>query len=157
MAIVGLVVFLGACSEEAPPVNEVEDVLGKPPIGAWIHYGGERSVLEADDFEREETELILADSTYSLTFTRPDIQFVFVETGKVTYDLRGKIARFTVSSTSGVDWSSGVPRKLSLIPESVPFQRDPGMIYRMQYTFQDSLLGLTASDTESSWFVRAPQ
>ena len=156
VAIVGLAAASWACSDEPPPQPESPVGLDPPPVGTWIMFGGARGALKAETFDTEETELVLADSTYSLTFKRPNIHFVFVETGKVYYDLRGKVARFTVATNSGVDWSSGVPRKLALIPESVPFQRDPGTMYGLEYNVQDSLLHLAGSGMEASYFVRAP-
>lgn len=149
-------IALGACSEPEPPPAEQELPVQPPPLGAWIMYGGEKGLLKPDAIEEESTTLVLADSTYSLTFQRPDAKFSFVESGKVYYDLRARVARFTVLSASGVDWSSGVPRKLVLIPETVPFQRDPGTVYGMVYTIDDSLMSLAGSETETTWFVKAP-
>jgi hypothetical protein len=120
-------------------------------------YGGQQGLLKAGTLDKEETILVLADSTYSLTYQRPDVKFIFVESGKVYYDIRGKVARFTVVSASGMDWSSGEPRKIILLPESVPFQRDPGTAYGMQYAIEDSLMSLSGGDKETSWFVRAPR
>jgi hypothetical protein len=156
--ILGLTVTFLACGEEPAKKQETAPAgLEAPPLGAWLMYGGGQGVLRDETFNTEVTELVLADSVYSLTFKRPDINFVYVESGKVYYDLRAKIARFTVMTTSGVDWSSGVPRKLMLIPESVPFQRDPGTRYGLEYVTQDSLLSLSGEETEATWFVRVPQ
>ena len=136
------------------PINQKVDGL---PLGTWLMYGGQRGVLNASELDKEETMLALADSTYSLTFQRPDAKFIFVESGKVYYDVRAQVARFTVVSVSGIDWSLGEPRKLVLRPETVPFQRDPGTTYGMEYVLQDSLMSLGGGDKETSWFVRAPQ
>ena len=144
-----------SCSDE--PEVMVEQTVSKAPVGSWIMYGGERGMLAENVFDREETVLVLADSTYSLTFQRYDAKIVYVESGKVYYDIRANIARFTVASVSGVDWSTGEPRKLVIVPETVPFQRDPGEAYGMEYTYNDSLLSLSGGERETSWFVRQPQ
>lgn len=148
-------VLVFACSE--PEQRTVEQGPNEIPVGTWFMYGGQQGLLKAGTLDKEETILVLADSTYSLTYQRPDVKFIFVESGKVYYDIRGKVARFTVVSASGMDWSSGEPRKIILLPESVPFQRDPGTAYGMQYAIEDSLMSLSGGDKETSWFVRAPR
>jgi hypothetical protein len=149
-------VFLAfACSE--PDSVPVEVNTHGRPIGSWLMYGGQQGMLKASALDQEETTLVLADSTYSLTFQRPDAKFTFVESGKVYYDVRAQVARFTVVLVAGFDWTSGAPRKLVLQAETVPFQRDPGTTYGMEYTIQDSLMSLAGSGNETSWFVRAPQ
>lgn len=156
IGIVGLFALMGACSEQAEPVEKVTTGFDPPPLGSWIMYGGGQGELKQEILEREETVLVLADSTYSLTFQRPGDHFIFVESGNVYYDLRGHVARFTVMSVSAMDWSTGEPRKLVLIPETVPFQRDPGTAYGMEYSVQDSLMALTGSGHEVSWFLKTP-
>jgi hypothetical protein len=155
--IAGLVALVWACSEKADPSSQNTTTVDSAPLGAWLMYGSDQGLLKPEILEQEETTLVLADSTYSLTFQRPAIHFVYVESGKVYYDLRARMARFTVLSVSGVDWSSGAPRKLVLIPETVPFQRDPGTTYAMAYNVQDSLMSLAGSGAATSWFVRAPR
>jgi len=155
--IAGLLALVWACSEESDPSPKTSKAIEPPPLGSWIMYGGERGLLTLDVLKREETVLVLADSTYSLTFQLPNAKFLFVESGKVYYDQRARMARFTVLSVSGVDWSTGEPRKLVLVPETVPFQRDPGTVYAMAYNVEDSRMSLSGSGKETTWFVRAPQ
>jgi hypothetical protein len=150
-----VLVSVWSCSgPDQGPINQNADGL---PLGSWLMYGGQRGLLKASMLDQEETTLVLADSTYSLTFQRPNAKFIFVESGKVYYDVRAQVARFTVMSASGIDWSSGEPRKLVLQPETVPFQRDPGTTYGMGYMLQDSLMSLAGGGKETSWFVKSPQ
>jgi hypothetical protein len=143
-----------SCSEDPAPVKQHSKEV---PLGSWVMYGGQKGMIKASALDQEETILVLADSTYSLTFQRPDAKFVYVESGKVYYDIRAKMARFTVASISAIDWSMGEPRKLVIVPETVPFQRDPGTTYGMEFTVTDSLMSLAGSGQETSWFVRQPQ
>ena len=152
--IAGLVV---GCAEKAADEDTNVSTLTPPPYGSWIMYGGEKGLLQVAEFEKEETVLVLADSTYSLTFQVPERKYMFVESGKVYYDQRAQIARFTVISVSGMDWSAGTPRKMVLNPETVPFQRDPGTVYGLEWALQDSLMSLARGDQEMNWFVRTPR
>ncbi len=151
LCLCGLITF---CSEPPKQEEAVPEGMQPPPLGSWIMYGSDSRMLTEGRLNEEETVLVLSDSSYSLTFKRPSIKFMFVESGKVYYDLRAKIARFTVASTSGFDFSSGVPRKLALIPESVPFQRDPGTLYGLNYSTRDSLMSLSGEGMATSWFIR---
>ncbi len=156
LCVTMLLVLAGACAENKVPEAARPEGLTPPPLGSWLMYGGDQGMLKAQAIDEESSNLVLADSTYSLTFQRPEAKFLFVESGKVYYDLRAQVARFTVVSTSGVDWTTGQPRKLALVPETVPFQRDPGTVYGMEYAIQDSLMSLAGVGQETTWFVRAP-
>ena len=157
--LVGIVLmgaFFFACGPDRDSTLERPDA-DLRPLGTWFMYGGSSTGLIGEEAAKhEETVLLLSDSFYTLTFKRPDINLTFVETGKVVYDLTDKDARFTVLSASGVDWSSGEPRKLLNVQEAVPFQRDPGTVYTMTWSIHDGILRLAAPGYETSWFVPMP-
>ena len=104
-----------------------------PPLGAWIMYGSsEAGLYDAEAMEKQMSILTLSDSTYSLNYVEPGV-LSFVESGKVEYDVRTRYAKFTVVSASGVDWSGDEPRKLVDVPDVVPWQRDPGVEYVLEW------------------------
>lgn|GEM_PF-4998756 len=135
------------------------------PMGTWFMYAGsETGTRSADDLDRELTVLVLDDSTYSLTMMEPHIQRNFVEKGQVVYDARNDQVKFTVHSSTGVDFSGKEPRKLVDVGLLVPWQREPGTEYvalwQLDKQADDSgenlkdVMVLSIEGNEESYFVR---
>jgi hypothetical protein len=134
------------------------------PIGTWFLYAGSQTGDRTNDIEKEVTILVLEDSLYSLTLMRPQIHLNFVEKGQVEYDRRNQKMKFSVISSTGVDFSGSEPRKLVDVDQIVPWQRDPGTVYLMDWRrdaqFDDEaqvdreVLIMTAEGHEDSYFVR---
>ena len=139
----------------APKPAEARADTTQTPKGAWFMYAGSQTgVREAEDLEQEITLLMLEDSTYTLTYMQPHINLNFVETGKVEYDFRNRVMEFSVFSAVGVDLSGPDPRKLVDVDQVVPWQRDPGTVYLMEWIFQDEYMVLSAEEAEDSYFAR---
>ena len=135
------------------------------PMGAWFMYAGsETGIRGEDDLDREITILVLSDSTYSLTVQEPHIQRNFVEKGQVVYDMRNGQIKFTVHTSTGVDFSGTEPRKLVDVDPLVPWQRDPGTEYVMMWRLEQQgdesgenmrdVMVLSAEGHEASYFAR---
>lgn len=125
------------------------------PQGTWFMYGSsDTGFREAEEFNQEITILTLGDSLYSLTLMKPDIQFSFTETGKVDYDYRRQLAKFTVLSLAGVDFSGTEPRKLVDISDFIIWQRDPGHEYIKKLETEVDYMKISSPDTEDSYFAR---
>lgn len=134
------------------------------PFGTWFLYAGSQTGYRTDAIEKEVTILILEDSLYTLTLMQPHIHLNFVEKGQVEYDQRNQKVKFSVISSTGVDFSGSEPRKLVDVDQIVPWQRDPGTVYLMAWRkdaqFDDEaqvdreVLIMTAEGHEDSYFVR---
>ena len=153
-------ITLGACSDGTVPESEQTVAVkntAEIPFGSWTMYGSSSGLMSEETIEIESTVLALADSTYSLTFQRMDINLVYVESGRVTYNRRRREATFAVMSSTGMDFSAGEPRKLVDVTEIVPFQRDPGTYYTMEWLVEDNILTLAASGYENTYFIKVGQ
>ena len=64
--LAGLLALVWACSEN--PSDQKTRTVDPSPFGAWLMYGSDQGLLRPEILEQEETTLVLADSTYSLTF-----------------------------------------------------------------------------------------
>ena len=151
-----LIYVVGAwgCDERKPEsINPEGKVTVVRPLGTWVMYGSGTRLFDPETLVKEMSILALGDSTYSLTYVEPQI-FSFVESGKVAYDAETQRARFTVMASSGVDWRGHEPRKLVDVPELVPWQRDPGTEYEMEWVQDGDLLSLSSPDHESAYFKR---
>ena len=125
------------------------------PQGTWFMYGGsDTGIRKREDIAKEITMLTLGDSTYSLTFMMPDMQFSFTEAGKVDYDYRRRLAKFIVLSASGVDFSGPEPRKLVEVPDIMIWEREPGEEYFREWAMDADYMRISAPETEDSYFVR---
>jgi hypothetical protein len=135
------------------------------PMGTWFMYAGsETGIRSADDLDTELTVLVLSDSIYTLTLMEPDIQRNFVEKGQLVYDTRNDQMRFTVHSSTGVDFSGAEPRKLVDAGFLVPWEREPGTEYvalwRLEKQGDESgenvrdVMVLSIEGNEDSYFVR---
>jgi len=157
LAVCGLFWGCGEQVQKEPasvPANQVEEA----PTGSWFMYGGSASgIRQAEDLDEEMTLLLLADSTYTLTMMQPNIQVHFVEQGKVNYDLRNKLMRFSVFTSTGVDFSGDEPRKMIDVTEVMPWDREPGTIYVMEWAMDREYMILSAEEHEDSYFVRMEQ
>jgi hypothetical protein len=133
------ILLMGAALWACGPREEIpgSDVPKDVPYGSWLMYGtGQKGATDAETMQNESSVLVLADSNY--------------DTGL-------KQVTFTVTTATGMDWSAGEPRKLLSVQNLVPFQRDPGTVYKMEWVMQDSVMGLSAPDMESAWFIRWPR
>lgn len=164
--VVILCLMVGCAGDQnAENKQAIEKKMPESPKGTWFMYAGsETGVRSAEDLDRELTVLVLDDSTYSLTMMEPHIQRNFVEKGLVDYDLRNGQLRFTVHSSTGVDFSGSQPRKLVDVDLLVPWQREPGTEYVMLWELnkqgdgsggkERQVMVLSAEDHEISYFVR---
>ena len=113
LGVVLLCLIAGCAGEEKKSDQTVTRQRLDTPMGAWFMYAGSETGRRGeDDLEREITILVLSDSTYSLTVMEPHIQRNFAEKGQVAYDMRNGQIKFTVHTSTGVDFSGAEPRKL---------------------------------------------
>ena len=165
LGVVLLCLIAGCAGEEKKSDQTVTRQRLDTPMGAWFMYAGSETGRRGeDDLEREITILVLSDSTYSLTVMEPHIQRNFAEKGQVAYDMRNGQIKFTVHTSTGVDFSGAEPRKLVDVDPLVPWQRAPGTEYVMMWRLEQQgdesgenvrdVMVLSAEGHEESYFVR---
>lgn len=165
LGVVLLCLIAGCAGEENKQDQTVTRQKTDTPMGAWFMYAGsETGVRGEDDLEREITILVLSDSTYSLTMMEPHIRRNFSEKGQVVYDMRNEQIKFTVHTSTGMDFGGAEPRKLVDVDPLVPWQRDPGTEYVMMWRLEQQgdergenirdVMVLSAEGHEESFFVR---
>lgn len=163
------IVLMGAaliwgCGEQKAPEAEKAQIEADLPVGTWYLYAGSSTGSRTESMDQEVTILVLEDSTYALTLLQPHIQVNFSEQGTVEYDARNKYMKFTVYSSTGVDFSGDEPRKLIDVDRVVAWERAPGTVYvmawRKEHQFDEQaktdreVMVLSAEDHEDSFFVR---
>ena len=165
LGVVLLCLIAGCAGEEKEKEQTVTQQKLDTPMGAWFMYAGsETGIRGEDDLALEITILVLSDSTYSLTVQEPHIQRNFVEEGQVVYDMRNGQIKFTVHTSTGVDFSGAEPRKLIDVDPLVLWQRHPGTEYVMMWRLEQQgdesgenmrdVMVLSAEGHEESYFVR---
>lgn len=159
--------LLVACAGDKN-TEEAEQTAGpekNSPMGAWLMYAGSQTGIRSeDDLDRELTMLVLRDSIYSLTMMESHIHRNFVEKGQVVYDSRNNQMKFTVHSSTGVDFSGTEPRKLVDVDVVVPWQREPGTEYVASWRLEKQkdqsgenvrdVMVFSIEEHEDSYFVR---
>jgi len=153
LAGLGLVVAAG-CGEQKPdPEPQAVRAAVSQPKGTWLMYGTGSGLFDAETLAREMSVLSLQDSTYTLSFAVPG-KLSYVESGIVDYVRDYDQMVFTVLSVTGVDWTGETPKKLVGVEEIVPWQRDPGLTYAMDWVREGELLSLSAPGFVPSFFKR---